>query len=268
MGTQAATPKRVSLNPDTYIAGGLFEGDAEIIDARFTLDKPAGYTFDDRVFYYMELKSLESGQTQEQFWSAGKKENFVPSGDGHYLLECGDQRGLGIKSNAAALFTSMVSNAGMPKNKLDEEGGVSLLIGAKLHFIQSPAPETGLEQKAGKTISTVSKAIHWPWERATGRGRAGRSAAGAVATQPALAGTQAGAGEGDELAVKLLGLALQKAGGILELNQVKAQVFRECTPLGIKLDQRNQVLALVMDEDWLAANGFEVSGGSVMAKAS
>ena len=50
----------VSLNPDTFVKGGLIQDvDVEIISGRYTLEPPVGYTQRDRVFAELGLKVLD-----------------------------------------------------------------------------------------------------------------------------------------------------------------------------------------------------------------
>jgi hypothetical protein len=286
MGTMAAPPRKpVSNEPDDFTSGGLINDiDVTIKSLRYTLDKPENYTFDDRVFLHMEMVSAD-GVEHDQFWAAGNNEDFVPSQDGGFLLPLKDRTTQSKSSNAFDLLNSFRVNGGLPKGKLNEPGGVGVLVGTNFHIIQVPAKHReGLAgsdtTKTGqtRTVAVCSKVNSYPWDKGAGKGKARTPAAAAGASStPATSASAAPAatdngGSDDEKVAAFVKAILEEAGseGILHkttdprLTQttLKVKVFKAISGKADKTF-RDEATRIVQDENWLAANGFMVDGDRV-----
>lgn len=277
-----ATVKRASLNPDNFSVGGLINDvDVEVTKAEFTLEKPENYPTDDRVFFRMGLKDLDSGTEVDQFWPAGSNDDFQPGGDeGEYLLPTGSKESIGKSSKAAHLFNSFVTNGGMPKGKLDEDGGVSLLVGSKIHVQQVPWTGMGAgknERGQEKTILICSKAIAWAWDKKGGSKKSAAAAGSAKSgtgsskkSEPEEEDNSGNGGNGsdnEEIAVTLLKAALKGSGDEgKSISLAKKAVFQQMTkdPKRYPNDVRNAITKMVGDEEWLMGRDeFNVDDGNV-----
>jgi len=159
---------RVSLNPDTFTAGGAGPSDVNVtfVKCRFaeydyngTVEKPT---------LALECELLVEGEknTTLQYFSAGDLNRFQPSEDGRQLEKVGSAETLNNNTNFNTLIKS-IRDAGFPSDKLDtEELGIGALDGLYAHVQQIPQQKrAGLEgSKDGKTVMVVDKILKLPWE--------------------------------------------------------------------------------------------------------
>ena len=150
---------RVSLNPDTFTAGGAGLND---VNATFIKNR----------FVQCELQAEGEKTTVLQYFSAGDLKRFQPSEDGRQLEKVGSAETLNNNTNFNTLIKS-IRDAGFPSDKLDtEDQGIGALDGLYAHVIQIPQQKrAGLEgSKDGKTVMVVDKIIKLPWENTTATG--------------------------------------------------------------------------------------------------
>jgi hypothetical protein len=250
----------VSLNPDTFSKGGLIQDvDVEIIGGRYTLEPPPGYTQRDRVFAELNLKVLDDGSEVDQYWSVGANTDFTPSADGLGLTPTGSRETLNDNSNFSIFIQNLV-NVQFPKQSLTDK--LDCLFGTQVHVVRIPAPEReGLakDKDAKKSYILVpNKLIKLPGEKRKAAAGAKKSAGAAPASAPAAETIDEGEVETQALVdvTEIMG-----EGKALPIPLLKAQVIRR----HMKTDTatRNKIVALVGDADWLATQGFTVTGGQI-----
>lgn len=169
---------RVSLNPATFVQGGLIDDiDATIMRAAFCYwdyDK-GGDTY---LFLGMVLQDKD-GKEHAQYYSAGDKEFFEPGdAQGTWLRAKGARSSMNTNTNAAAFLQSLVA-AGFPQDRLDTMGIGDALTGLKAHWNQVAQPKrkglikTGAavgEQEREKSTLLVSAILQLPGQVAAGTG--------------------------------------------------------------------------------------------------
>jgi hypothetical protein len=262
------------MNPDTFVAGGLISDvDVEIIEALYTRETPDGYTARDRkggdpIFLRLTLKNLEDGVETPQYWSAGGDEAWVPSEDGSYLVSTGKEN-FGLKTKAAHLFQSMVANGGMPKGKLDENGGVALLVGSKVHVVQVPydsgvSQERQEGQRAPQVLS-VTRVIKWAWDKRGGGGSGATKSEPATKSGNSSSGSGSGSGSVEDAAAEnIMEVLADNDGGPMKLSVLKAKLFALLSKKQIKADVRNPITKLLVDTDFVSGRQeFSVDGDMV-----
>jgi hypothetical protein len=237
--------------------------DVEIIGGRYTLEPPEGYTQRDRVFAELDLKVLDDDSEVSQYWSAGKNTDFTPTTDGLGLTPTGSKESLNDNSNFS-IFIQNLCNVQFPKTALTEK--LDCLFGTQIHVVRIPAPEReglGKDKDAKKSYILVpNKLIKLPGEKAKAKAGAKKGAAAAAAAAPA----EPSMDDGEVETTALLDVTEVMADGkALPIPLLKAQVIRR----HMKTDTptRNKIVALVGDADWLATQGFTVTGGAIQPMA-
>lgn len=255
--TVAAKTAAVSLNPDTFAAGGGLLDDAvvTVTDAAFVLWDYMGKAKQGPALA-LSMKD-EEDKEHDQYFSAGDKKFFVPSGDGEYLTPVGDKEALISSTNAAQFLTSLV-NAGFPKDRLDE-GKISILKGLVVHVHrEAQQKRAGLAQarEDGReaTILLVDKIVKLPWEKGGGSGRA--------ATKPD--GAEAAEGEAQDPGDQLMGIILAELTESGEISKAKLPAL--VTAKTAKTDpNRAKMLKLAFNEGFLKDGPWEYKGGKLTA---
>jgi len=111
----------------------------------------------------------DDGNENQQNYSAGDPERFVPSSDGKTLVSVAGAENISKSCNFHILMNALV-NAGYPENKLDDD--ISTLTGLHAFWIGVPEPKRpGLvrtaEQEARTRVIPVPSVINkLPWEKA------------------------------------------------------------------------------------------------------
>lgn len=272
------TVKPISLNFDSYVQGGIINDvDVEVVGAVWTLNGPENYHADKPpVFCKLTLKNLDdNSEATEQWWSAGPSSDFVPTDDELRLVPTGAAEFLRKGSNFHMLHGSLVNNCGMPKDFLDSDKGIGVLLGCRFHVVQAPAAKSeGLKgAKEGRTVLIASKAIKTPWDKkkpaaAKPPAQAQNQTAAAPQTQAAAAAQsaeQSAAVDGD-LTTQAVALVHQQlaASPVVPLANLKAEIFRKTTADGMAATTRAKLVAS-LSEAFLTANGFLVVDGNVMS---
>jgi hypothetical protein len=140
-----------SLNPTTFVEGGLFDGVLTITDAKFV---------DDFTYQGKQKATLaailtfcdEDGETHEQAYSAGDPKKFTPSDDGLKLIPVGNSKQLFRGSNFFLLMNETV-NAGFPPDQLSDT--IDCLIGLHADFTRKAQAELTKRQGVGKEGATI-----------------------------------------------------------------------------------------------------------------
>lgn len=275
--------KIMSLNPDTFVRGGLMDNvDVEVTESIFKVwdydpNDAGGGSGPDTLALKLTMKDMQSGEETYQFWSGGDPSMFT-------ILDENDNPGqdIGVKvasevkdgfndSTNVAIFVKSLTNAGFPKDRLDDFKS-TLLVGLQMHVVRSPAPtRTGLDQPPaqegrGKTILTCSSIIKLPWEKAkkgtTKKTGATKKAKGTTKkTAPAAASDE----DVNELG-KLVVAAVLEANGTVPLGKIKIESLKYMSKNKVaEAPQRNPIAVMVADEEWLLVNGFMVEDETVMS---
>jgi hypothetical protein len=233
MPTQTEAPKRLSMNPATFVQGGLMNDvDVEVTAARWMMFDYGGTSAEVPALEFT-LKNLDDESEETQNWSAGAAKDFEPSDDGEYLTAVGAATGLRKSCNAAHLLESLRS-CSYDAAKLDAPA--SAFVGLRMHVVRKPAPERedmeGREKKEGgrkPTILVCTKIIRTPWEAKGGKGKTA-TAAGNGKSATGSAKAQAPANDGGELGEEatesLTGILMEHATDGITVANLKKIILR------------------------------------------
>lgn len=139
----------VSFAPSEMLEGGLFEGNAQVVQHRFV-----EWDYGDPKRNLKTLASRMSlvddgGNEHIQYWSAGSLDDFAPSADGLMILSQGGLKAVRKSTNYSHMITELVTKAGFPENKLTNKA--SCLEGLYAYWTHGPAPSRpGLNQEPRK----------------------------------------------------------------------------------------------------------------------
>lgn len=256
----------VSINPANAVQGGgqFDDVDVTIKQVRTTLWDYNGKIPSPVVALAVTFEHAEGGEFV-QHYSAGDPKNFVPSEDGHRFVPVGSAVGLNENTNAMAFLVSFI-NSGFPGDKVTDD--VTVFEGTRVHVQNIPQPKRpGLAQPTGKNLVLVVNKIHsLPWETSTApktlpkpkaatAPKVGNAAGPVQGQAPSVtpAQTEESGGQ-DELMAKategMLAIVSAKGGMI-----PKAQIAQEAFKLFSKDPQRNQLVALIYNDVFLAQPG-------------
>ena len=197
------------------------------------------------------------GDEAEQYWSAGRAEDWAPSKDGTTLVSVGTARGINKGSNLAILISSIIE-AGFPEDKLDDN--CTVFEGMVAHMVRVPAPKrTGIVKTPradGKTfeatILVVDKIEQLPGEK---KGAKTTAKAG-TATAPD--------GGGEEFDIEafakdtVMEILMANDGSMSKADMSKA-VFQK-----LKTGpNRNAVVQLVYKDSWLGEQEWTFDGKTI-----
>jgi len=194
----------------------------------------------------------DDGNENEQNYSAGDPERFVPSQDGKTLVSVSGAESISKSCNFHILMNALV-NAGYPENKLDAD--ISTLDGLYAFWIGVPEPKRpGLvrtaEQEARTRVIPVPSIIHkLPWEKAK-----------AGAKVPTAGAPEAG---GDVLAqtIEFVGKVVEESGSVSR-QDLAARIFTDLR----KDPNRDAIAAAIFSpaiQAALLAAGFTVEGETI-----
>lgn len=272
-----------SLNPDTFITGGLLNDvDCMMKDFEFCV-----WDYNGKGKETVALKGTivvdGAEEEHEQYWSVGSPELNQPVNNGNAVASDKGSSGFNKNSNCG-LFLMSLKDCGLDVTKLDA-GDITVLNGVKLHLLRKPTkglregmPErdTGSERKFDESVLCATTVYQWPWEKKPAVKKAAGKTAGpaAAAKAPAAAAKPAGktapatteaaepaaGGDIESLAIETLSTLIKERGG-LEMGKIKLFVFQA---LGAQsVDVRKAVGELITNEDWLLINGFNTDGGTL-----
>jgi len=140
----------VSLNPETYVVGGLPLLDADVVwkEVRFNMfnyPKKDGTPGGPDTVALRVIYTTDDGIDHEQQYSVGDPKRFTIAADGKTIEPVVAGTAMSKSSNAAILLNALV-NAGFSAAKL-EPGDVSVLDGIKTHNIGAPeVTRSGIEK--------------------------------------------------------------------------------------------------------------------------
>jgi hypothetical protein len=260
--TAAAAPKAaISLAPSSFVAGGglLNDEDVTITDAAFSLWDYQGKSAVQVPALGIEFTDAD-GKAEEQYYSCGKIDHFVPSEDGKSLVPVADKTAISNQANAALFLGSLV-NAGLPEDIL-AAGDITRLVGAKVHVQRVPQPKRSTDDPGAKAkeILVVTKILALPGETGkpkglTKAGTAGVKPNGAAtkttAPAPVAAAAAADTSELDTATTEAVIEVLGANDGTVALKALPAKIFAASkgNPL------QKQMMKRSIEEDFIATAG-------------
>lgn len=148
--------ERVSMNPDTFTAGGLINDiDITITDAQTTVWDMNGAVSPDTPFLAVEMTDA-NGTAHVQYYSAGKPEDWQPEESGEGFVSPSGKTGINGTTNLGMFLTSLV-DAGFPK-ELFNEGNLKVVVGTQAHVLQKVLERQGLI-RTGKNASRPNQVL-------------------------------------------------------------------------------------------------------------
>lgn len=153
---QPPKPQRVSMNPESFTAGGLINDiDITITDAQTTVWDMNGAVSPDTPFLAVEMTDA-NGTAHVQYYSAGKPEDWQPEDSGEGFVSSSGKTGINGTTNLGMFLASLVE-AGFPKEQFDD-GNLKVLIGTSAHVIQKVLERQGLI-RTGKNASRPNQVL-------------------------------------------------------------------------------------------------------------
>lgn len=149
-------PQRISMNPDTFTAGGLINDiDITITDAQTTTWDMNGAVDPSTPFLAVEMTD-PNGTAHVQYYSAGKPEDWQPEDSGEGFVSESGKTGINGTTNLGMFLASLVE-AGFPKEMLDD-GNLKCVIGTQAHVVQKVLERQGLI-RTGKNASRPNQVL-------------------------------------------------------------------------------------------------------------
>jgi hypothetical protein len=153
---QPPKPTRVSMNPDSFTAGGLINDiDITISDAQTTTWDMNGVVSPDTPFLAVEMTD-GNGTAHVQYYSAGKPEDWAPEDSGEGFVSPSGKTGINGTTNLGMFLASLVES-GFPKELFDD-GNLKVIIGTHAHVLQKQLERQGLI-RTGKNAARPSSVL-------------------------------------------------------------------------------------------------------------
>lgn len=250
--------KGASLNPDDFISGGLLDDvDVTWKNVRFEMYNYGGKS-DPAPCLGADLVTgveLRPEDVVRQYWSCGSSDNWEPSEDGSRLIPVGGDTELRRSTNLFLLLKSL-KEAGFPMPQL-ADGSVTPLNGLKAHMRRIDAPKRGnmiqnarrgrdgKEFERDNKILCVEKIIALPSEAPKGAKKGKKEPVTEAKPTSNL----------DSKTMDILTSVIVQSGG--KINK------KDLPTIGFKIlagdVDRNRVLALLFNEEWIQSSGFAIS---------
>lgn len=195
-----------------------------------------------------------SGQTHEQYYSAGKAERLVPSEDKKRMVHPRGEAATWSEGSNASLMLSSLMKAGFPSAKLTGDD-VTVFNGTRVTITAVAQQKRGLaNEKEGKVISLVTKVLALPGDK-PGRPTpaAGRAPAASTSTTAATSAASTVASNGEASTTTSVKAVLQALAAAPDNTlKIKGLAVR-CLKFagGTKLND----LTKTITPEWLKAQG-------------
>jgi hypothetical protein len=255
--------KGASLNPDTFVAGGLPD-DIDIIIKKFRYVDDFDYNgaIQQPILAAKLDYVTRDGEEGTQHYSAGDLKRLIPSTDGKRAVPvAGKDSAVIIQSSNLAQLVLSLCNAGYPKDKLTDD--ISQFEGMGVHVRRvAQTKKAGLKQEEGKKeqqVMVVSEILWFPGEApkfTVGSGGKHPKTVGAPAGIPGNATTAPAAPAASDPAVdtktsEYIIQLLTQSGGTVARSTIPASLFAICKsdPLSSK------ILTNAYTQSWLSAPG-------------
>lgn len=265
--------RRGLIAPSQMESGGGLLGAGEGIDVEWKAVRAVMWDYRGKMStkspaVHIAMVTLD-GEEVEEYWSAGDAKIWTPSADGKSFRTETSHTGISADAKAGILFGSLV-NAGFDEQVLlDGEGLLDVMDGVRCHMFRVAAPKRpGLAARPSKradgreyeeTILVVDKLLEdaekpsktkAPAKKGKGAGKDAQAAGGADHSDAATV-------------VVLNALAdPEYADGILK-SELPAFAFKALTANGTDKAERNGIVSVVADDEFLSAGPWEFEDGKV-----
>ncbi len=164
-------PQNVNI---TEFAKGvvLNEGDVEVTGANYTIWDYRGKSPVDVPALHLTLVDSD-GEEYDNYYSAGKIDDFAPSEDGKSLIVLGSKVKVHEQSNFAMFINNLII-AGFPKKQIDSDD-IGCLVGIKGHMTTLAIKRTGEGVKGDGAILIFDRIDTLPGAKSSGK-RSGKKA--------------------------------------------------------------------------------------------
>lgn len=243
--------KKASLRPDDYAEGGGLLDNEDVVweEVRFTMWDYGGRGPTTPALC-VKMTVVDSGDEVEQYYSAGKAQDWEPSDDGTELVSVGKASGINRNSNVAILINSMIE-AGFPADKIGDD--CSVMDGLECHMVRQDAPErkglVNTPREDGRdykpTILVVDEISKLPWDKK------GKKAGGKK--KEAEKEEESGGEDLDEKLNDVVIEILEDEGKPIAVKQLAAKVHKALKGD----DDRADAMKRVMDEEFLEEGPWE-----------
>jgi hypothetical protein len=244
--TVAPQEQLVSMHPDSFTSGGLMDD----VDVTWSDVLACEYDYNGQAPLGPSL-AIEmtdaAGVEHVQYYSAGKKEDWIPSKDGRGFLAVSGKTGINNSTNLGKLLASLTA-AGFPMELLGGGDLKTTLTGLQCHMLKEVQERKGLVRRGKNAerqydVLIVSKIHALPGAEAPAK--------------PATAGTGAGAKTKAAVGGKPNGQATTKAAAPAgnTVAAVDEEVAAKITELATEV--------VVMGS---APDGFTIAEGNVVPK--
>jgi len=262
----------VSLNPNTFTAGGLIDDiDVEITDALavewdYNGQAPLGPAL------AIEFTDV-NGVAHIQYYSAGKLEDWRAHESGEGFMAQSGKTGFNGSSNIAKFIDSLLK-AGFPE-ALMNSGNVKVYVGLKCHVQQTAAERKGLI-RTGKnadrpsTTLLVTKIHSLPGSVGGGASQSPVASAQVRPNGQAAGQATAGTEDVDSTIVQALLEALVEPDTVISKKDLNKVVFQYYTKQGITDRVRNQAVVRSGNQEFLkslAEVGIAYDGATIQMAA-
>jgi hypothetical protein len=259
----------VSINPEEMTEGGglLDNVRVTITDASWEMTDYGGRSTMKRPAAHLVLEEPDGTVHDDQWWSCGKAEDWVPSDDGQYLLPTGLKKQINLSSNFG-MFMQSLSDNGFPSDRFEPE--IGCLIGLEFHLQQVKAE--GREKTKSKdgskeydqTVPCAAEIFTFPWEekKAKSGTAAGKKTGGTAKKKPAAkkaaakkepqeqGDTGGGNDEMEETATTIiLSLLAESEDGTVPKKALSVGVMKWAKENGLKPADANPIVKMLFNGD-------------------
>lgn len=251
----------VSLNPETFVQGGLFDDiDLVVEKAEFILTNYGGIIKDKVPALRLSLKDPDTGEAFEQDYSCGSSKQWMPDKSGRFLVAQGAATSIATSSNLAVFLSSLIDN-GFPGSKLDS-GDIGALEGLKAHFIRKNQPKrAGLdgdkEPKEGdrpKQVLIVNEIHSFPWDTDKGT----KKTKGNKAKEPKK-DAAAETGDPNDTVIEFIMGLVTEAGGKFSRSDIPKESYKAFKDM----DDQKALMFKAYDEEFLKAGPWNYEDGVI-----
>lgn len=275
-------PARVSHELDDFSASGIYPGGRNtIVDAGYVLwdyngKQPPNSNCAMKLTCQPTDGSNE-GKQHEIYWNIGLSKDFVPEGDGSFVM---GEKPMSQQCNWFFALSKFRDNCGLEKGKLSGDKGVKALIGSEVTFIrmehdrgdfgdqaQQLNPSTGGQARPRqKQTVLVPSAAKFSWEMKGGtKGVAKPAQTAPTGTAPATtaATTSNGTGDTSHPLYVALSAILEENDNAVMLSELAAKVTEKLSVVqGMSAAKRVVMIKTINDAakltEFAAQHGWTV----------
>lgn len=256
-----AKEKGVGFRPTDFTEGGGLLDDANVIweKCEFVL---WDYNGNGPQTPALRIDMKHEDEDIEQYFSAGKAEDWTPSKDGTKLIPIGNATGINRRSNLAILITSLI-DAGFPEDKIEDD--CTVFEGLVCHMVRKPAEKRpGLVRTPradGKVFEQTNLVVDeiqkLPWEKGKGKASAKDKKSGGGVKEEETTADDEQSVEEEAIAVVMEILEANPKG--VDKKKLAAQVFSKVK----SSPNRNAISQLVYKDSFLSSGPWSFEDGIV-----